>query len=1859
MRSLVSGAPGAGRLLVLFTLLLLVGASTALAGNAVPRGGGGATAAAPVGARVAPGLLAELRAGITDRFVVEFADRADLSRAPGIADFAARGRFVLDTLQAVAGASQSATLDLVAATPGAKAQPFWLRNAIVVHGDAKLASAIARLPGVAEVRPERRYPLIRPVETEAVEILGEAPEWGVARIGAPDVWAEGITGQGVVVANIDTGVQYDHPALVNQYRGNLGDGTFDHAYNWWDPTGICGDSPCDNAGHGTHTMGTIAGGDGPGPFEPDVGVAPGSRWIAAKGCEDVFCTEASLLSAGQFVLAPTDPSGDPESARPDLRADIVNSSWGGGPGDPFYQEIVDSWRAAGIIPVFSAGNSGPGCASGGSPGDYLGAFSVGATDINDEIAIFSSRGPSVYGKVNPDVSAPGVDVVSSVPGGGYAAFDGTSMAAPHTAGALALVLSAEPDIIGQVDAATDAVRGTALDIIDQTCGGDEDGDPNNVFGDGLIDAAAAVALVATGGTLSGAISDDETGQPIGGATVSAFNGQRTFSAVTDADGAYNLFLAEGSYVVTVEAFGYEVAVASDVTIVADETTTLSLALTPLPRFVVSGVVTAAESGDPLERATVVAIGTPVPPAVTDADGAYELELPLGSYTLRAAQGGCSESAFTEIELFEPLTVDFALSRKLDDFGHGCRPIGFDWLDAEAQTALYGDEFAGRLRLPFAFPFYGETYSQVFLSDNGYLNFEGPDQFNPSPVAIPTPNPPNAAIYLLWQDMRIDEVGAIEHALIGTEPLRAFVIEYSDVRAGSATLDLEVKLWEDGRIDLLYGDNPANPGDGRMATIGIENAAGDDALQFGFFEGLVTPNSAFRYQEMPTGVVTGTVTNANDGLPVEGATVSALPGTRSTETADDGTYSLRLLPGSYTLRFAADGYTTVEMPITIAAGDELVRDVALEAPIASVQPLEVNVATELGETATATVEIANTGTAPLEWAARERDRGSTPPDLPTIDRLVRPSTWAPAAFPRSLPVAEVEPLASDQLDVIIEDPAGDALGAVDITTVRGGASEGLASMAIDLTDAAGANQAVGFVFLDTDQDPATGLPPEAFFGLPTQDVGMEYFVDLFAIHDPDPVAFVVDALTFELVAIVPASVDSQTIAFDVPLEALAGDDGAIDVAMALGDFFGPTDWAPDVGHGTIEPFSDAEWLAVDPTEGTVAPDETTELTLTLGGPDTGPGEHRAELVIVSNDPRQGAIPVSVTLTVALPESFGAAAGMVTEAHSGAPLPATVTLNAERDGMPFVVSTTAGADGAWQLFGPAGAWPADVTLDGHVPTTFQVTIAAGVTTPGQDVSLHREQPHATLDGPPLEFELLEGQSTTATLLLGNPDGHAELTFEIGEVNLDAGPTLEASAAARPLPAQGDSLARTPRDLFASSGVPVPPRGVQGEGDVLTSWPTGLALPWGVGFTGDVWLSDPIDLLDVRFTTAGERQSEFGVPVNGDWGGDMAYDPGRGWLWQVNVGGDNGLYGIDPSDGSVQLVITGSPWSGISQRGVAYDPASDTFYVGGWNEGIVYRVAGPSWPEPGETLSQCQPPDPNISGLAWNPAFGLLWEATNSDVDTIWLIDPATCEALRALPHPDPSGFTGAGIEIDVVGNLWTVSQNSGRAYLIESGLPNFSDIPWLTVEPVSGSVPIDGSADLTVTVDSTGLAPGVYRGMLVVQTNDPNNAAMTVPAMLTVPAYRQGVNAGGGEHVTAGGTAYAADRAYGSGPFGYVGPSSPRSTTAPIDGTDEDALYQRLRSGMTAYRFDLPDGHYRVDLSFAEIQSRRAGARIFSVMLEGATVLANLDVYAEAGGRNVALDRSFIVEVTDGTLDVGFVAQRGDTPIVNAILVTDVP
>jgi subtilisin family serine protease len=425
----------------------------------------------------------------TGKFIVYLKDQADLSAAFGMEDRSARGHYVLDALQAVAQRSQAglrAQLD----RDGAKYEARYIVNALVVEGSVDMVDRISKRADVAFIGPDSAVPAPAPVEMSPVTNSPDAVVWNVAKVNADDVWSTyGATGEGIVVSNIDTGVMYTHTALVNQYRGNLGGGTFDHNYNWWDPYGDQPNAPYDYHSHGSHTIGTMVGGSYAGS---EIGMAPSGQWIACNGFEKGGSGyEAELMECAEFILAPWDLTGS--NPQPDMRPDVVNNSWGGGQAQWWYNQAIYAWRAAGIFPTFSIGNSGPNCGTAGDPGDSANVISAGATDSNDNIASFSSRGPAkITNIIKPDVSAPGVGVISAFNNGGIGSMSGTSMASPHVGGEAALLWSAVPELRGDVQLTYWIIEQSTLAKPSSLCG--DAGPPNNVYGWGRIDAYNAVSM---------------------------------------------------------------------------------------------------------------------------------------------------------------------------------------------------------------------------------------------------------------------------------------------------------------------------------------------------------------------------------------------------------------------------------------------------------------------------------------------------------------------------------------------------------------------------------------------------------------------------------------------------------------------------------------------------------------------------------------------------------------------------------------------------------------------------------------------------------------------------------------------------------------------------------------------------------------------------------------------------------------------------------------------------------------------------------------------------------------------------------------------------------------------------------------------------------------------------------------------------------------------------------------------------------------------------------------------------------------------------------------------------------------------
>ncbi|MET7785862.1 S8 family serine peptidase [Streptomyces sp900116325] len=826
-------------------------AAAALSGPA-PAFAQSAADPSPVTAKVDSAVLDTVEDGKESTFFVVLRPQADLSAAEGKRTHADKARSAFSALRKKAESSQ-APLQAFLDKERVGYQSFWIANALKVTGDEKLVTALAERSDVKSIRKERTYHLDETEQNSVTDAAADADpvaaEWGVKDIKADQVWSQyDDRGEGIVIANVDSGVQFDHPALVGNYRGNLGDGTFSHDYNWYDPTGQCGTggTPCDNNGHGTHTMGTMVGAGG-------VGVAPGAKWIAAKGCESSSCSDSSLLAAGQWILAPTDHNG--LNPKPELAPDIVNNSWGGG-DTTFYQDIVEAWNAAGIFEAFAAGNDGDGttCSTAHAPGSQAPSYGVGAYDVNGKIASFSGFGPSlVDGSAKPDISAPGVNVRSTWPGNTYRAISGTSMATPHVAGAAALLWSAAPSLIGKIDETRAILNDGAIDVDDTHCGGTAD--MNNVWGEGKLDILASVdAAPRSAATVTGTVTDKVTGKPVSGATVKAQAGKAKRSVTTAADGSYKLNLTAGAYTLSVSGYGYASATEDGFTVTTGEMVTKDLALDAVPVHAVSGTVLDV-TGKPLKGATVRFTDAPLAAVTSDSNGAFRFpSVAEGSFSLTATPAApvlCNGVLTTTLTVDGDETLKAALPNRTDAAGTTCAPATYNWISGRTNVALSGDEDARTVALPFPVKLYGVSYSSASVTTNGLLNFLQPRLGDYVNTALPTAAQPNGAVAAFWDDLTLDKKSSVQTATTGTAGARKFAIVWNNAAFADNTsvrVSFEAVLDEaTGAITLQYkgiGSNALQQGS--SATVGMENQAGTDALQYSFNETVLKDASAIRF-----------------------------------------------------------------------------------------------------------------------------------------------------------------------------------------------------------------------------------------------------------------------------------------------------------------------------------------------------------------------------------------------------------------------------------------------------------------------------------------------------------------------------------------------------------------------------------------------------------------------------------------------------------------------------------------------------------------------------------------------------------------------------------------------------------------------------------------------------------------------------------------------------------------------------------------------------------------------------------------------------------------------------------------------------
>ena len=527
-------------------------------------------------AQVSPYLLAELASGPDDVSILillkdqpdvtalEAAISANYGDADAAATVTARRIELYHQLTAHALSSQAelrAWLD----AQGIAYRAHYIVNMISVMGDAALVATLRQRPDVARLDANPQVDTIyaervpdRPLAMSKWARVLELPEvaaspntpYGVAATRAPEVWAMGYTGQGIVVASQDTGVQWDHPALEPHYRGAQGD-TVDHTYNWLDAIpesgnfdGCAGlDFPCDDNGHGTHTVGTMLG-------TTDVityGVAPDAEWMGCRNMRSGIGTPESYTTCFEFFLAPYPQGGDPlTDGRPELAPNIINNSWGCPPAEGCNKEslrqVVETVRAAGLMVVASTGNNGVGCSGVVDPvAIYDATFSVGAHDSSGNLGSFSSKGPVTAdgsGRLKPDLTAPGVNVLSTYRFNGATSLSGTSMASPHVAGSVALIWSAAAWLVGNVDLTEQILLKSATPVYSSLCGEDDEVvSPNNAFGYGKLDVAAAVEMALQPWEVTVAVTDT-LGAPLVGADVTWIDARTgyTYTAATNISG---------------------------------------------------------------------------------------------------------------------------------------------------------------------------------------------------------------------------------------------------------------------------------------------------------------------------------------------------------------------------------------------------------------------------------------------------------------------------------------------------------------------------------------------------------------------------------------------------------------------------------------------------------------------------------------------------------------------------------------------------------------------------------------------------------------------------------------------------------------------------------------------------------------------------------------------------------------------------------------------------------------------------------------------------------------------------------------------------------------------------------------------------------------------------------------------------------------------------------------------------------------------------------------------------------------------------------------------------------------------------
>jgi len=1612
---------------------------------------------------VEPELLQQIQSNDSTGYLIYFREKADLSPAYKM-DWDRRGQYVIDVLQATAQKSQGKVIKYLDAQK-ADYQVFWIENVIAVNAsNMQTFNGLMNFPEIEALKARRMMGVIEPTVEKDIPEAVLAVEPNIGHVLAPDVWGLGVTGSGIVVANVDTGVRFTHEALVRQYRGTT---TGSHDYNW---LGAAGGSttPLDDHGHGTHTMGTIVGQDA--TLTNQIGMAPGAQWIACDACESTGCPDAALLTCAQWIAAPY-PVGDPGSPNPAMRPQVVNNSWGdcSTSYDDWYQASVDAWQAAGIYPVFSNGNASncgysnpPGLNTVGNLARYGNVTGVGSSgESNGQYASHSNWGPTDnldtinpvtgWADLKPQVLAPGVSIRSSVPTSDSSYEDGwsgTSMSAPHVTGLVALMWQAGSCLLGDYATTETIIEQTATPIYYDDGSGSRW--PNYASGWGEIDALAAVeqamAMCGPTGTLAGTVTASAGGAPLSDVTIVATdNVTATKTTQTDSNGEYGIsFVPEGTYTMTASLFGYLPEEVNNVGVYSGTTTTVDFALDLAPSATISGYVTDANTGWPL-YASIDVEGTPLDSIWTNPEtGYYNVVVPQGSaytFTVNAFVDGY----LPEVRSVGPVSADATEDFVLDVDVFACVAPGYEI------SGGFVERFDSVT--PSALPT-GWIVEDVNGTSGDWLSRAGtryPSGYSahsvPNLVYFNSYNVSSGGSSRLYYQNTIDmnslstsDLGFWMFRDNGYSSSNDYVQIQVSTDSGSTWLDVGPQFtrysaagntWEEKSVDLSAYSTETDLLLGFLAVSGYGNDIHIDDIVLGG-----TPSC------LPSagGLVVGNVYDENLSQPLTGAKVENADGSSTTTVdtpddpnVDDSFYTLFAPVGSQTVTATMSAYGPDVTTLSVVDGTAQTHDFYLPAGMLESDPESIHVTIEMGISATVPLTLSNLGGVDTAFELIERNKGYMLTAGENV-LVVSEDNDAAAAMESALTT-----LGHTYMDV--ESAAFTSMSIDDLLNYRAVFYAGIPSQGSEQAQAIAYMDAGGNFYV-SDNDIGFNYNGTLFYNTYLQatyvsdDPEIDALIgeDIMAGVDPDisddpyPDDFTVSAegvriFQFEGGNAAGVAVDRNgylAVYTSFDFDTIASVDDEVAVINRIMGYF----------------ISDVPWLSTDPITGTVPALNTATIDVTLDAsvPEvTQPGDYLAK-VVVKNDAPYGIVTVPVTMTVTAPAIYGLLEGTVTSLGycDVNPVPAvgaTVLIEAT-GGMSWTLTTD--DSGYYGLYLDEAYSPVSVTVSiaGHESDSATGVTIAGQTTTTEDFDLRVLQPCVAADPAALDVTVVVSHTATEPLMIENA-GAMGSNWSLAETPLVM-------------------LVGTPVTKNVNRSVAKQPLS---HGSQFIAYAT---LP-NAGNAPQDLINDGSFEADPAIGPWTEVDSTGCTPWIGDWSslvGVSAYD-GSQYFW---AGGGCG----SPNDNSAYQTIT---------------IPSDYTRLSFW----YYAM-------------RSDPDDPTDNGLASVKINGA----------SIWSLEMSQANNTTGWVNQivDISSYSGQSITL----TFQAVQGNSGIGNVffdqVETLLPDDFDVPWLSEDPITGTLDADSVAYVAVNFDATGLSAGQYTAALRLTSDDPMNPIVQIPVTLTV-------------------------------------------------------------------------------------------------------------------------------------------------------------